>query len=312
MQGRDPTPRASVLAFRRARLGACGQVSYAAKLRRIDDESLGVAACHTEDVVDDGQSKLAPLAISADGRSALLFVHLEAGLGRQMWWSEHVAHVKDDVVQLVVSTATGPGGATATGEGIVPGPTADFDEDGVVDVLSNSIGSSWHMMSVAGPHYGPTITGLPRPALPWKGRSNPVLGVLTKGRSTYLLAAKEGLVATCARPDHAIIHALHWASDTKSFVDADLGSEAHKRLADLCHPIRVLRELDPVVSPAPMDAGLEQRRAWVVELTELVRRVDLPMDEFAATLRAEAALQACAANGGAINLGAVPTPPQSP
>ena len=292
MEGRDPTPKASDTAFRRARGAACGQVSYASKLRRSDDATLGVAACHTQDVIDDGRSRIIPVAVSADGRSALLFVHLEAELGREMWWSEHVAHVNEDVVGLVISTGAGAGGATPTGDGITLGPTGDFDEDGVLDLLTSGLGADWHMMSLA-PTHGRTVRGLPVRAARWNGISNPVLGVITEGRSTYLLAAEEGLVATCARPDNAIIHALHWASDTSSFVPADLGPYAIERLADLCRPVRVLRELDPVASPTPVGASLERRRAWVFELTELARRVDLPLGDFAAVLRAEAALEPC-------------------
>jgi hypothetical protein len=237
MEGRDPTPKASDTTFRRARGAACGQVSYASKLRRSDDATRGVAACHTQDVIDDGRSRIIPVAVSADGRSALLFVHLEAELGRQMWWSEHLAHVNDDVVGLVTSTGGGAGGATPTGDGITLGPTGDFDEDGVLDVLAGGLGADWHMMTLARPTYGVTAKGLPRPAARWSGNSNPVLGVLTQGRSTYLLAAEEGLVATCARPDNAIIDALHWATDTGSFVSADLGPHAIERLSDFCRPV---------------------------------------------------------------------------
>ena len=91
----------------------------------------------------------------------MFFVHLESEARRATWWTEHLAHVKDDVVGLMDSTGGGAGRATPTGQGILPGATADFDEDDVLALIAIHPDSDWHMMSLARPTYGPTVRSLP-------------------------------------------------------------------------------------------------------------------------------------------------------
>lgn len=302
LEGREPAPSVSAELLTRARNSACEHVSYAAKLRRAADESLGVAACHTNASVEDKRSHFVPLAVSSKADAALFYVRLESDAGPDEWESEHIVHATRDEASRILSTGPGAGGATARGLTVIPGPTGDFDGDGVLDVLGTSGQSRyWALHSLARTTFGPS-GALPPPASAWNGHSNPAVSLIVRAGRAHVVAVEGGIMSACARGDYDGVHVMEWSPSRQWFVRSELGGDAKRLIEHTCEPIRVLADLEaPGAGPAS-GAALVERRSWLERIEGRLAQAGINDAGLREALRAEAGVAACGRAGSATPL----------